>query len=382
MVTKNDIGAVFTQGLKLSSLIDKEALEKLKHYKIAVAYIFGAMVNLIIAFVFFAGAIMFVIRTVILIFLMVLSPLAFVAMILPGLQGHARKWWNALLGQAFFAPAFLFLAYLVAEIIRSGTLFPPAGQSLGNAALDPLSNVNIVLTYILIAGLIIASLIVAKQIAGSTATMATGLATKYARRPLERMGKAGGRMLRRQTWDRGMSAAAGRVATSEFGRKNPTIGRLATTTLDKAGGTSYDKYLKNQENKRVAYGARSSGESRSEQTQRLRYEASARASHSSGELDDAQLATTLSVLDAERKDNERTRREAHATSYEQKGKFGQMIQRVTGQERAEREAAKRIRDTKDKGEKSPKDLLEDAIKKITEGETKIPDSEKEASKET
>lgn len=77
------------------------------------SFVIGSMLFILIAtFVFAAGAILLAIRFGILIFLMILSPIAFAAAVFPALSGWSKKWWSMLFSQAFFAPAYLFLLYL------------------------------------------------------------------------------------------------------------------------------------------------------------------------------------------------------------------------------------------------------------------------------
>src|SRR3989344_7809791 len=80
--------------------------------------VMGTIVSLIAAFVFFAVAIMLVIRFVVLIFVLILSPLAFMGFILPQLKQYKDQWQEALLGQAFFAPIYFMLTWIVIIVSR------------------------------------------------------------------------------------------------------------------------------------------------------------------------------------------------------------------------------------------------------------------------
>ena len=82
----------------------------------------ASVLNFVVAFILFAGAIMFIIRVVVLWFLLLFSPLAFAHLILPAFKQYSNKWWDALIKQAFFAPAFLFLFYLVTMMVNGGFL--------------------------------------------------------------------------------------------------------------------------------------------------------------------------------------------------------------------------------------------------------------------
>lgn len=80
---------------------------------------FSAVMLAIMGFVFLVSGVLFFTRMVFLLILMVLSPLAFAARILPATQGHFRTWLHHLLNQSFFAPAFLFMIWFAAKIATS-----------------------------------------------------------------------------------------------------------------------------------------------------------------------------------------------------------------------------------------------------------------------
>lgn len=84
----------------------------------AITGILGSVVLLIAGFIFFAVAIMFIIRYVVLVFVLILSPIAFVADVLPGIKKYSSQWWNALIGQAFFAPIYFLLSWVTLLVIR------------------------------------------------------------------------------------------------------------------------------------------------------------------------------------------------------------------------------------------------------------------------
>src|SRR3989344_43300 len=83
---------------------------------------FGTAVFILFAmFALAVAGLSLLIRVVMLWFLMILSPIAFLFFVLPGLSGEARKWWDTLLKQAFFAPGFFFLFGLTVEMIAGGS---------------------------------------------------------------------------------------------------------------------------------------------------------------------------------------------------------------------------------------------------------------------
>lgn len=91
-------------------------------WKMFLIMILASALNFVVAFILFAGAIMFIIRVVVLWFVLLFSPFAFADLIFPSFKSISSKWWDALIKQAFFAPAFLFLFYLVTMMVNGGFL--------------------------------------------------------------------------------------------------------------------------------------------------------------------------------------------------------------------------------------------------------------------
>ncbi len=132
--------------------------------------VMGTIVSLIAAFVFFAISILFVIRFVVLIFVLVLSPIAFIAFILPQAEKYRDQWKDALIGQAFFAPIYFMLTWIV--IMLSRKLFITTNGTMASAIIgvnqngtsthDP-SSIGILVNFIIMIAMLIASLTVAKE---------------------------------------------------------------------------------------------------------------------------------------------------------------------------------------------------------------------------
>ena len=138
-------------------------------------YLGGSIVMFIAGYVFLAGAIMMIIRTVTLLFLMIVSPFAFLGFALPVGGGWGNKWLTKLIGSTFVAPAFLAMLYLDsliingidATILTGGTTSSLAAAFTGNAA-----NYSIFYNFILLIILLLGALSVANSVssgAGSTA---------------------------------------------------------------------------------------------------------------------------------------------------------------------------------------------------------------------
>ncbi len=97
-------------------------------------FVFGVM-NIILAFVFLTAAVQFLIRILSLWFAILLSPLGFIGMIIP-YGGLTKKWWHLLISNAFYAPAFLFVIYILMMLLDGGLLSKDIGSFLLKSAQD------------------------------------------------------------------------------------------------------------------------------------------------------------------------------------------------------------------------------------------------------
>jgi hypothetical protein len=79
-----------------------------------------AIIVVIVTFSYIA--MLMLVRSVVLIFLMVLSPIGFMGTVLPKLAEYSKMWWENLYGQVFVAPIFLLLFYLITKIGNSLSL--------------------------------------------------------------------------------------------------------------------------------------------------------------------------------------------------------------------------------------------------------------------
>ncbi len=175
---KMSLSAIYVNGLNPQSLFKVSTNEEADAVKftdgqeptlsqIAIITLLGSGMILTTAFVLFAAGVLFVVRLAILWILMVLAPLAFLAMALPATKGYASQWWKKLFDQSFFAPVFLALLYIVVKIIGEGSLLKQLGAD--NVAFSTAfgspndANVKLVLNFVILITLTIACLIVAKQ---------------------------------------------------------------------------------------------------------------------------------------------------------------------------------------------------------------------------
>jgi len=235
-----DISSVFMAGFDPQQLFSSQSFDQWtkntsgSSLAMLMLFLIASLMNLLATFVLVAGGLLFIIRVAVLWLLMILAPLAFLFMILPKTKGYADQWWEKLFGQAFFAPAFLFLFYLVAMMINKGflqSLFESAGRNTsGLTGFQAFfaSIIIILLNFTVLAVLMIACLIVAQKLGAVGASTAMswgkgaakwgqGVAGRYSKRGA---GWAAGKALDEQSWIN--KKTGGRVAAFAGA---PVIGR-------------------------------------------------------------------------------------------------------------------------------------------------------------
>ena len=148
-------------------------------------FVFGGMIMFVVMiFVFGAGAILILIRFAVLLIYMVLSPLMFIGWVFPQLKGEVSKYWSGFLGRAFFAPIYLFLLYISAQIIDdmvreaqevNGPIQTKFGGS-GQAIMESTEAVNGFPAYIIACIFLVASLVISQKMGavGGTAVVSAG----------------------------------------------------------------------------------------------------------------------------------------------------------------------------------------------------------------
>ena len=224
---------------------------KLGPNNILTVALMGSILLIVTAFVFFAASVLFMKRIVVLMFLMMLSPLAFLGMILPATKGYSSQWWNTLFKEAFYAPIFMMFIYVVATAIRSDSFVknissPISGQGFANVATGG-GQMLVIFNFILIIGLMLASLITAAKMGatGASGMMSTGKKMQSWGQNKIKAGAGaatfgvGGR-LSRATIGRG----AEKIANSDWMKNKAEQGKsgskLALKTLRNIGDSSFD----------------------------------------------------------------------------------------------------------------------------------------------
>jgi hypothetical protein len=222
-----DLAALYTSSFNPERITSTEIFntwltnENGNYSAIVLIYLVGVAVNIATSYALFLAGFLFMGRIAMLWFLIIASPVAFVASILPFTQEHSKKWWSALFNQAFLAPVFLFLFYLIAQLIVTGTsvtgtnggFFAGTLQIMGPEGSGKVVDIlmNIVLKFAIVIILLFIAIKTAKKMSGEVAGAATKIASY------------------------GMGAALG-VATggAAFAARN-VIGRAASTIASSQG---------------------------------------------------------------------------------------------------------------------------------------------------
>lgn len=163
----------------------------------------GSIIMLIAAFTLFAGGIMLLIRVVAIWLLVVISPLAFMCYIMPGLDSNWKKWWSKFINYCIFAPVYAFFIWMAVKFAQNSAASriaaaanPPTGSWSSLSTMYTIDPGQMLISYLIMVALLIGGIIVAQQlgIAGSKtvmkiATNAKNGATAWAKRKTTGMAK-------------------------------------------------------------------------------------------------------------------------------------------------------------------------------------------------
>lgn len=246
IISVGSISTAMMSGLRLqtqmsapSSEYNKEdSVHGFTNFNIAMNQFGGSALLLVSAFVFFSAAFLFVIRIITLLFYMIFSPVAFLGYVFPQLEKYSKNWWTGLQNQAFFAPVFLFIVYLISSIVNSGQLWAAVGGSSDPSATfyDFISSSGqlgfpIIMNYVILISLMSGGLIAAKSMASVGSSGIVGYADKFRGWA---QGVAGRNTLGRAAYIMGDSDVMKRIVS-----KSPTIGGFAKKQFDSVAGVSF-----------------------------------------------------------------------------------------------------------------------------------------------
>jgi type IV secretory pathway VirB6-like protein len=154
-------------------------------------------------FTFVFAATLFVIRYLALVFIMIVSPLAFFCFVLPSTRKYFDSWKNLLIGQLIFAPMYMFLIFLVIKyllptILGSGftTVAITSSQNLGRATSTAagIGSIGTMLFgFIVSIGFLVGAAILATKVAASSGGIVGAAVTRVSNfvSPQRAMRKAG-----------------------------------------------------------------------------------------------------------------------------------------------------------------------------------------------
>jgi len=254
------VSSVFAGALNLQTIFrgnDAKALSKdefgsnLNADNVLLIALLGAILLIITTFIFLATSFLLMKRIVVLMFLMMISPLAFLGMILPATSGHSKQWWNMLFKEAFYAPVLMMFLWVVAKAITSDKfreIFSKPVAKEGFAALATGGDkMVIIFNFILIIGLLLASLISASKLGASGAdgmiSMGKKMQTWGQNKVKAGVGAAtfgaGGRLARR-TIGGTAQWGADKLSGSRWAAKGGAISKLTVKSLRGIGDSSFD----------------------------------------------------------------------------------------------------------------------------------------------
>lgn len=208
-----------------------------------VVFLLAAVISGYAGYIFLKAALLFLGRLIAFWFLMIVSPFAFISITLP--KGNVfSQWWGILLNQTFVAPVYLFLLYLIMQIVGTGIL--GGTQMTGSWLFDKL------LTPIIMGALILMAmqkaLSLAEKMSGdfgklgaSMAGAVVGVAGGVALGGTAIAGRAIGGKIAAKAFEGGtMQRWAASEKTGLLGAAQRNLGMRGTMALDSARSASWD----------------------------------------------------------------------------------------------------------------------------------------------
>ncbi|MFZ3044050.1 MAG: hypothetical protein WA058_03005 [Minisyncoccia bacterium] len=140
----------------------------------------GILLFLVLAFVLFSLAFILVFRFVALIFFLIVSPVGFMGLAIPGMQYRASQWWRNFLDQIIVAPVLMLLLYVALAVITDAQFLSFGGSKdwLGTTTGNIVGFASILLSFLVAMGLLLVVVIKAKAMSAAGAGMATSGAAK------------------------------------------------------------------------------------------------------------------------------------------------------------------------------------------------------------
>jgi len=240
----------------------------------------GVILFMVTAFVMFSLAFVLIARFVALIFLLVVAPIGFAGLAIPGLAARAKQWWTTLLEQTITAPILLLMLYIALAVITdaqflTGFCLPGESTITGAVNTNTTCTVNaigwvsgnfqgfasFILSFLVAIGLLLAVIVYAKRWSAFGADMATKFASRASGATLVAAGLAKGtRYVGRNTLGRagntriGKALGMGGLANATFDFRNSKLAKTAQTRtgldLGTGGKGGYKTYATEATKKR------------------------------------------------------------------------------------------------------------------------------------
>lgn len=128
-VTEYRVSEAITNGIAPQKLLSKQVFDEWKKKNdsgnsvLFFIFLLGGIINLFAAYVLFYAGFLMLGRVIAFVFLIIASPIAFIAYALPKGGGFTSSWWNQLLNQAMVAPVFLFFLYIIIKLAAGTATF-------------------------------------------------------------------------------------------------------------------------------------------------------------------------------------------------------------------------------------------------------------------
>lgn len=117
-VAERDVSGILASSFQPQRFLDTAG--KVNAVDATIVFLVATVVSGYAGYIFFMVAILFIGRLIAFWFLMIVSPFAFISIALPSGANKFQSWLSELLNQAFVAPVFLFLIYLIMQVVNAG----------------------------------------------------------------------------------------------------------------------------------------------------------------------------------------------------------------------------------------------------------------------
>lgn len=145
--------------------------------EIAVYYLFLVVFLFMFAVALFVMAIFMIIRIIAIMILVIVSPLAFFAAIVPDFSKMSSKWWSSLFEYSYYGPAaafFIFLATKFSIASSTSNILPQINIQGGGSIV-----IQRIIQYLVVLVFLYASIIMAKQFGGGAGAAIVGNANRF-----------------------------------------------------------------------------------------------------------------------------------------------------------------------------------------------------------